>query len=427
MNNNLNNESVNPVTENNPTSLVIETLLPKKNNTRKILFIILIFILLIVVVNLTFSLINKTNEYKLTQVINKNVSENTPSASIKKTNDKVFVKGYGHYIYVYNFLNQEKNQLSLGGYDLIHYGSTYSESDKYIFLSKDSRIYYYNTDTNEIVQTSLPLLEKYQTQGEEGIASVDTLIFSKDETKVIIVINQNQFGMGGEPPLKTNEYIYDISKDKYEKSNVLNNVKKITKNTSLHFYQWDSDKNIMYVGNLYDYGNNPEFNKYLYLVDLNKKALVKAIKLNSDHGETYLSPNLDKYITIDDVNVSLYSIDDATVPLKVFKKTWSDTHFYNLVWSFDENQIAIAFKNGIYVIDINSEIINLKFSDTNNRDSYRTIGFTPSGQYLIFTDEVNNYSNVSELPFKTVAIDLESGNQVTLFNFSVDSSIFILK
>lgn len=424
MSNNLNNESITPVTENNSVLLATETP-PKQNNTHKILFTILIFILLIVVVNLVFSLINKTKEYKLTQVIDKNVSENTPSVSVKKTNDKVFIKGYGHYIYVYNFLNQEKNHLPLDEYDLILPG----KSDKYIFLSKDNRIYYYNIDTSEIVQTSLPLLEKYQTQGEESVESVDTLMFSKDGTKVIVVINQNQIGMGGEPPLKTSEYIYNISTNKYEKSNILSNVKKITKNTILYFYQWDSDKNIMYVGNIqFYYKDNPESNKYyLYLVDLNKKTLVKSIKLNSDHGETYLSPSLDKYITIDDVNVSLYSINDATVPLKVFKKTWSDTNFYNLAWSFDENQIAIAFKNGVYVIDINSEIINLKFSDTNNRDSYRRVGFTPSGQYLIFTDEVNSYNNVSELPFKTIAIDLESGNQITLFSFSEASSILILK
>ncbi len=133
INNNVNNELVNPVIENNPIPPVVES--PKQNNTFKILFAISILVVLGLIIFIFFLLKDNTNQSTVTETKNKTEETITVSPTIEgvsptviqKSEVSAFMEGSSLY-----FSDSENNKTKIA--DGVGYYSLSSDKSKIAYV-----------------------------------------------------------------------------------------------------------------------------------------------------------------------------------------------------------------------------------------------------------------------------------------------------
>lgn len=164
--NNINNESVTPVTENNPTQPVAETP-PKQNNIFKLLFIISILVVtgLVVVI---FSLLQNQKQPIVTET-NNQIEETIPTEVVKSDDIDI------NQIYQ-QALNIAKSQINLTVSLDNNFGTIWSTDDNKTIFIKDENFSFEANQKQEIFDTNKFNSETFNTLA----SSINKLLIDND-------------------------------------------------------------------------------------------------------------------------------------------------------------------------------------------------------------------------------------------------------
>jgi len=302
-----------------------------------------------------------------------------------------------------------------------------------------------------------------ETRGTDTSIYAYPELISQDRTKAIVIARTIDMtavpsGFDGSlPVLKGEKFICDTATKVCTKSNILNSAYRAAGDKSNWYYYssytwnaWDSQRHLLY-GHLQGEGIGNASPFYIY--NTQTKVLKQTLGYNSRNNHEKraevpggaLSPSLSKFIMIDEHvtldtgsstkwNLLIYDTANLATPLKVFdipelSKLNQMNEGYDRVssvaWSKDEKHIALGTQRRLYMLDLDTGVLTLRFVDNSKDDSgiywdFNTLKLSQSGRYLVFVDYQKRTTPLEANKIETVlvALDLKDNKIIELLRES---------
>ncbi len=302
-----------------------------------------------------------------------------------------------------------------------------------------------------------------ETRGKSTSIYAYPELISQDRTKAIVIARTidetavpNGFD-GSMPVLKGEEFICDTATKACARSNILNSAHRAVGEKSNWYYYsiyawnaWDSQKHLLY-GHLQGEGIGNASPFFIYNTQTRVLEQTFGYNARNDHEKRAevpggaLSPSLSKFIMIDEHvtsgtssstkwNILLYDTANLASPFKVFdipelsklnQMNEGYDRISSVAWSKDEKHIALGTQRRLYMLDLETGVLTLRFVDNNKYDSgsywdFNTLKLSQSGRYLVFVDYQKRTTPLEANKMETVlvALDLKDNKIIELLRES---------
>lgn len=277
---------------------------------------------------------------------------------------------------------------------------------------------------------------------------VSRIFYSKDKSQAIVTllavdstVSPSEFD-GSRPVIEKKEYLCILSVKQCHPSAMLSSAEKSEKN--IFWFHWDSSKGLFYG---HSAGEGVGNSSPVVIFDTNKKISQKT----SGYGLEYygekraevpsgaFSPSLQKFIMIDEGKgknwkqeggnnwkLLLYYTnkehsDNLSRPFHSFDISSLEKDKYDRItsvgWSADEKLLAIGTDSRIYMLNLETGQISLKFEDKTVTKGglywdFNVLQFSESNRFIVFVDYIyptNDPSNPVEI---LKVIDLKNSDKI---------------